>query len=121
MIICKQWMMPMKIWETIIQRKKRLIVFEDMITHMKANKKLSSISTELFLRWRKLNISLVFVSKSYFKMPQTIRLNATHYFIIKMSNTGELQQLSSNHSSDIDFKDFMKLFIFSERYNFPIK
>ena len=54
-------------------------------------------------------------------MPQTIRLNATHYFIIKMSNTGELQQLSSNHSSDIDFKDFMKLFIFSERYNFPIK
>ena len=50
MIICKQWMMPMKIWETIIQRKKRLIVFEDMITHMEANKKLSSIVTELFLR-----------------------------------------------------------------------
>ena len=72
--------------------KKKLIVFEDMIIDMEANKKLSPIVAELFLRWRKLNISLVFVSKSYFKMPQTIRLNGTHYFVMKMPNTRELQQ-----------------------------
>ena len=53
---------------------------------MESNKKLSPIVTELFLRGRKLNISLVFISQSYFKVPKTIRLNATHYFIIKIPN-----------------------------------
>ena len=64
----------------------------------------------MFLRGRKLNISLVFISQSYFKVPKTTRLNATHYFIIKIPNKRELQQIASNHSSDIDFKDFMKLY-----------
>ena len=72
-------------------------------------KKLSPIVTELFLRGRKLNISLVFISQSYFKVPKPVRLNATHYFIMKIANKRELQQIVSNHSSDIDFKDFMKL------------
>ena len=53
---------------------------------MEANKKLSSIATELFLRGKKLNISLVFISQSYFKVPKTIRLNPTHYFIMKIPN-----------------------------------
>ena len=57
-----------------------------MIPDMEANKKLSSIATELFLRGKKLNISLVFISKSYFKVPKTIRLNPTHYFIMKIPN-----------------------------------
>ena len=76
---------------------------------MESNKKLSFIVTELFLRGRKLNISLVFISQSYFKVPKTITLNATYYFIMKILNKRELQQIASNHSSDIDFKDFMKL------------
>ena len=63
----------------------------------------------MFLRGRKLNISLVFISQSYFKVPKTIRLNATHYFIMKTSNKRELQQVASNHLPEIDFKDFMKL------------
>ena len=54
-------------------------------------------------------ISLVFISHSYFKGPDTIRLNATHYVIMKIPNKRELQQLASNHSSDIDSKDFMRL------------
>ena len=62
------------------------------------------------LRGRKLNISLAFISQSYFKVPKTIRLNVRHYFIMKISNNRELQQIASNHSSDIDFKDFMKLY-----------
>ena len=64
----------------------------------------------MFLTERKLNISLVLISQSYFKVPRTIRLNAAHYFIMKISKERELQQIASNHLSDIDFKDFMKLY-----------
>ena len=64
----------------------------------------------MFLRVIKLNISLIFILQSYFKVPKTIKLNATHYFIMKIPNKGELQQTASNHSSDIDFKDFLKLY-----------
>ena len=87
-----------------------LIVFDDIIADMKSNKKLSPVVTELFLRRRKLNILLVFISQSYFKVPKTIRLNATQYFIMKIPNKRELQQIASKHSSDTDFKDFMKLY-----------
>ena len=67
-------------------------MFDDIIANMESNKKLSPIVTELFLRGRKLNISLVFILQSYFKVPNTIRLNATHYFIMKIPNKRELQQ-----------------------------
>ena len=77
---------------------------------MESNKKLSPIVTELYLRGRKLNISLVFISQSYFIVPKAIRLNATHSFIMKIPSKQELQQIASNHSSDIDFKNFMKLY-----------
>ena len=68
-----------------------LIVFEDMIANMRANENLSAIVTELFLRGRKLKISLVFITQSYFKVPKTIRLSATHYFIMKIPNKWEIQ------------------------------
>ena len=74
------------------------------------NKKLNSIVTELFIRGRKLNISLVFVTRSYFKVPKDVRLNTTHFFIMKIPNKRELQQIALNHSSDIDFKDFIKIY-----------
>ena len=64
-----------------------------MILDMEAHKKLSLVVTELFLRGRKLNISLVFISQFYFKVPKIIKLNTTHYFIIKIHNNGELQQI----------------------------
>ena len=66
--------------------------------------------TALFLKGMKISISLVFISQSYFKVPKTIRLNATHYFIKKIPNRRELQQIASIHSSDIDFNNFMKLY-----------
>ena len=92
-----------------------LIVFDYMIVHMEANEKVSTIVTELFLRKRKLDISLVFISKSYSTESKTIRLNMTH-FIRKICNKRKGQQIVSNHSSDMEFKDFMKLTIsiFSE-------
>ena len=63
-------------------RKKRkvLIVFDDMIADMINNKKLDSIVTELFIRGRRLNISIVFITQSYFKVPKDVRLNSTHFF-----------------------------------------
>ena len=92
------------------KKRKVLIVFDDMIVDMEANKKLIPVVTELFLRGRRLNISLVFISQSYFKVPKTIRLNAIHSSIMKVPNKRELQQIASNHSLDIAFKDFKKLY-----------
>ena len=92
------------------KKRKLLTVFDNMIEDMKANKTFSPVVTKLFLRGRKLNISLVFISQSCFKVPKTIILNPTHCFIMKIPNKRELQQIASNHSSDIEFKDFMKLY-----------
>ena len=77
----------------IDKEHKILIVFDDMIADMILNKKLNSIVTELFIRGRKLNISLVFISQSYFKVPKDARLNTTHFLISKIPNKRELQQL----------------------------
>ena len=85
-------------------------MFDDMIADMESNKKLSPKVTELFLRGRKLNIALVFISQSNLKVLKTIRLNAIHYFILKIPIKKELQQIAPNHSPDIDFKDFVKLY-----------
>ena len=71
--------------------------------------KLNLILTELFIRGRKLNISIVFITQSYFKVPKDVRLNSTHFFIMKIRNKRELHQIALNHSSDIDFKDFMNI------------
>ena len=68
------------------------------------NRKLNSVVTELFIRSRKLNISLVFITQSYFKIPKDFRLNSTHFFIMKILNKIELQQSALNYSSGIDFK-----------------
>ena len=81
-----------------------------MIADMRANKKLSPIVTKLFLSGRKLNISLIFISQSYFKVPKTIRLKATYYFLMKILNKREFQQIASNYLSDIEFKDFKRLY-----------
>ena len=90
--------------------RKTLIVIEYMIADMLSNKKLNPIVTKLFIRRRKLNISLVFITQSYFVVPKNIRLNSTHYFVMKIPNKRELQQIAFNHSSDIDFQDFMNLY-----------
>ena len=92
------------------KKRRVLTVFDDMITDMESNKKLSPVVTELFLRGRKLNISLAFIIQSYFKVSKTIRLNATHSFIMTIRNKKELQQMASNNLSHIDFKDFMNLY-----------
>ena len=85
-------------------------------------KKLNPVVTELFLRGRKLNISIVFITQSYFKVPKDVRLNSTHLFIRKIPNKRELHLTALNHSSDIDFKDFMKIYkkCTAEQYSFLV-
>ena len=90
-----------------IKKRKVLIIFDDMIADMINNNKLNPIVTEL---GRKLNISIVFITQSYFKVPKDVRLNSTHFFIMNIPNKRELQQIALNHSSDIEFKDFMNIY-----------
>ena len=92
------------------KNRKILIVFDDMIADTINNKKLNSIMTELFIRGKKLNISLVFITWSYFNVPKDVRLNSTYFFIMKIPKKRELQQIALNHSSDIHFKDSIKIY-----------
>ena len=104
------------------KKRKTSIVFDDMIADMINNKKLNPVVTELFIRGRKLNISIVFITHSSFKVPKGVRFNSTHFFIIKIPNKRDLQQIALNHSSDIDFKDFIKIYkkYTAEPYSFLV-
>ena len=97
------------------KKRKALIIFDDMIADMINNNKLDPIVTELFIRGRNLKISVVFIvfitlSLLCQKVPKDVRLNSTHFFIMKIPNKRESQQIALNHSSEIDFKDFMKIY-----------
>ena len=74
------------------------------------NKRFQAIIKELFIRCKTLNISLAFITQSYFSVPKEVRLNSTHYLIKKIHNKRELQQIAINHSADIDYKDFLKIY-----------
>ena len=87
----------------------KLTVFDDTIADMISNKKLNPIVTELFIKDRKVNINVVFITQSYFSVPKNIRQNSTCYFIMNIPEKQELQQIAFNHSSDIDFKSFKDL------------
>ena len=76
------------------KENKILIVFDDMITDMINNKKLDSVVTELFISGRKLNFSLVFITRSYLKVPKDVRLNTTHFFVAKIPNRRELKEIA---------------------------
>ena len=83
--------------------------FNDMIADIMSNKTFQAIIKELFSRCRKLNISLVFITQSYFSVPKDIRLNSTH-LIMKINNKKELHNIAINHLADIDYKDFVKIY-----------
>ena len=93
-----------------------------MIANVINNKKLNSIVNELFIRGRKLNISLVFITQSYFKVPKDVRLNTTHFLISKIPNKRELQQIAINNSSDINTKGFANIYrkCTAEPYSFLV-
>ena len=92
------------------RKRKVLIVFDDMIADIMTNKNFQSIIKELFITSRKINISLVFITQSYFFVPKDVNLNSTHYLIMKINNKRELQNIAINHSADIDYKDVIKIY-----------
>ena len=92
------------------RKRKVLIVFDDMIADIMSIKKFKAITKELFIRCRKLNISIVFITQSYFRTPKDARLNSTHYVIMKIQSKKELQNIAQENSGDIDFKDFLKTY-----------
>ena len=92
------------------RKRKKLIVFDDMIADIMTNRRFQAIIKELFIRCRKLNISLAFITQSYFSLPKDVRLNSTHYLIMKINNRKELQNIAINHSADIDYNDFVRIY-----------
>ena len=107
-----RWMAFIRILMIITQTGKRkiLIVFDDMIADVKDNKKLQAIIEELFIRCRKLNISLAFITQSYFSVAKDVRLNLKHYLVMKRNNKIELENIVTDHSADIDYQDLMKIY-----------
>ena len=102
------------------KKKKKLIVFGDMIAEIMTNKRFQAIIKELFIRCRKLNISLIFITQSYFSVPKDVKLNSNHYLIMKTNNRIELKNIVTDHSADIDYQDFKKIYreCTNQPYNF---
>ena len=86
--------------------KKVLIIFDDIMR----SEKFKAIVKELFIRCRKLNISIVFIAQSYFRTPKDARLNSTHYILMKLGNKKELKSIAEESSGHLDFKDFLKIY-----------
>ena len=117
-----RWMMFMRIFMIIIQAEKEkswlfLMIWLQTLWQIK---KFQAIIQELFIRCRNLNISLVFIAKSYFSVPKDVRLTSTHYLIMKINNKRELENIAINKSADIDYQDFIKIYreCTKEPYNF---
>ena len=86
--------------------KKVLIIFDDMIADIMRSEKFKAIVKEVFIRCRKLNISVAFITHSYFRTPKDARLNSTHYILMKMGNKKELKSIAEENSGHLDFQDF---------------
>ena len=91
------------------RKRKVLIIFDDMISHVMSDKKAKKILKDLLIRCRKLNISICFLTQSYFAVPKDVRLNCNHYVLFKLNNKRELQNIAINHLADIDYEDFIKI------------
>ena len=98
-----------------IEIKKVLIVFDDMIADIEYNKKVKRIIKELFYRARKINVSIVFISQSYFRALKDARLNSTHYILMKIGNKKELKRIAEEKSGHLDYKDFLKIYHYCTR------
>ena len=100
--------------------KKVLIIFVDIIADIMRSEKFKAIVKKLFIRYRKLNISIVFITQSYFRTPKVARLNATHYILMKIGSKKEFKNIAEENSGHLDFKDFLKIYNYrtKEPYSF---
>ena len=95
--------------------KKELIVFDDIIADLEYNKNFKRIIKELFYRARKINVSIVFITQSYFRALKDARLNSTHYILMKVNNKKELKRIAEEKSGNLDYKDFLKRYDYCTR------
>ena len=100
--------------------KKVLIVFDDMVADIEYNKNFKRIIKELFYRARKINVSIVFITQSYFRALKDARLNSTNYILMKIGNKKELKSIAEEKSCNLDYKDFLKMYNYctKEPYSF---
>ena len=102
--------------------KKVLIIFHNMIADIMRSEKFKAIVKELFIRCRKLNVSIVFITQSYFRTPKDVRLNTTHYILMKIGSKRELKYIAEEKLGYLDYKDFLKIYNYctKEPYSFMI-
>ena len=102
------------------RNKKVLIIFDDTIADIVRSEKFKVIVKELFIRCRKINISIVFITQSYFRTPKDARLSSTHYILMKIGNKKELKIIAEENSGHLDFKAFLKIYNYctNEPYSF---
>ena len=102
--------------------KKVLIVFDDMIADIEYNKNFKRIIKELFYRARKINISIVFITQSYFRALKDAILNSTHYILMKIGNKKELKIIAEEKSGHLEYIDFLKMYNYctEEPYSFML-
>ena len=100
--------------------KKILTIFDDMIADIMRSETFKAIVKELFIRCRKLNISIVFITQSHFRTPKDARLNSPHYILMKIGNKKELKSIAEENSGHLDFKEFLKIYNYctKEAYSF---
>ena len=91
-----------------IEIKKVLIVFDNMIADIGYNKNFKRIIKELFYKASKINVSIVFITQSYFRALKDARLNSKHFILMKIGNKKELKRIAEEKSGDLDYKDFLK-------------
>ena len=104
------------------RNKKVLLVFDDVIADIEHDKNFKKVIKELFYRARKLNVSIVFITQSYFRALKDARLNSTHYVLIKIGNKKELKSIAEQQSGHLDYKDFLKIYNYckKEPYSFML-
>ena len=102
--------------------KKVLLIFDDMIADIEHNKNFKKTIKELFYRARKLNVSIAFITQSYFRALKDVRLNSTHYILMKIGNKKELKSIAEEKSGHLDYKDFLKMYNYctKEPYSFML-
>ena len=98
--------------------KKVLIVFDNMIADIEYNKNFKQIIKELFYRARKINVSFVFITQSYFRALKDARSNSTHYILMKIGNKKELKRIAEEKSGHLDYKNFLKIYNYCIRKSY---
>ena len=96
-------------------RDKKVLIIFDMIADIEYNTDFKKIIKKVFFMGRKINVSIVFITQSYFRALKDARLNSTHYILVKISNKKELRKIAEEKSGHLGYKDFLKIYNYCTR------